>query len=138
MAPFDIVIASHGDLAAALLSAAESLSGRLERVRALGLGADETPESFEVRLRAELHSAAGPVLVLTDLYGGTPQNVVGAVSREVPVHSIAGVNLGLVLEAVTTTDALSADIVDRFVERARDAVVNAGARLAAAHETKTT
>ena len=132
------MIASHGDLAAALLSAAESVCGRLERVRALGLGVDETPESFEVRLRAELHSATGPILVLTDLYGGTPQNVVGAVSRAVPIHSIAGANLGLVLEAVTTTDDLSADAVDRLVARARAAVVNAGARLAAAHEAETT
>ena len=127
--PFRILIASHGELAAALVSTAELIVGRLEGVRTLALGTEESPEAFAERARPEFAAGAdSAILVLTDLYGGTPHNVLTAVGRgrpvDSPVHSIAGVNLGLLIEAATMTEELTADAVARLVERARRGLVN--------------
>ena len=123
MRPFRILVASHGDLARALLSSAQLICGRADDVGAIGLHPDESPESFGERLRTELGDDPRAVLVLTDLYGGTPHNVAAVVTRGARAFCISGVNLGLVIEAITTTDELDEALVARFVALARDGVV---------------
>lgn len=125
MPDFRIVVAAHGDLAGALLGAAELICGQLPHVRAVGLAPDDSPESFAERLRAALGPEDGPILVLTDLAGGTPHNVALAMARRRPATSlISGVNLAVVLEAATCQDALDDELIERLVGQGREALLD--------------
>ena len=83
MRPFRIVVAGHGDLADALVSSAQLICGMVEDLHAVGLRPDDSPESFGERL-AGATATDGPILILTDLVGGTPHNVALTVSRRLP------------------------------------------------------
>lgn len=133
MRPFDVLIASHGPLAAALVDAAAMICGATPRVTAIGLAPDDSPETFLERVERAI-DARRPTLILTDLYGGTPHNVLCTLARRRAdqVHLIAGTNLGLVIEAVTSGDEpLDDALVERLTTLAREAVVDVSTRLAA-------
>jgi mannose/fructose-specific phosphotransferase system component IIA len=130
MRPFRIVVAGHGDLADALVSSAQLICGMVEDLHAVGLRPDDSPESFGERLQAAT-ATEGPVLILTDLVGGTPHNVALAASRRLPAAVlISGVNLAVLIEAATTTDVLDATLVDRLVSGGRGALMDAASLVA--------
>ena len=133
MRPFDVLIASHGPLAAAMVDAAGMICGAMPRVTAVGLAPHDSPESFLERVEQAI-DAERPTLILTDLYGGTPHNVLCTLAkrRADQVRLIAGANLGLVIEAVTSDgEPLDDALVERLTALAREAVVDVSARLAA-------
>jgi mannose/fructose-specific phosphotransferase system component IIA len=132
MRDFRIVIAAHGDLAGALLSAAELICGRLDEVRAVGLLPTDSPESFSERFFEAAGDPADQLLILTDLAGGTPHNVALVATRRLPrAVVISGVNLAVLIEAAMSTDALDADAVERLVASGREALISASHLLAA-------
>ena len=130
MRPFRIVVAGHGDLADALVSSARLICGIVDDLHAVGLKPDDSPESFGERLLAAA-ATDGPVLILTDLVGGTPHNVALVVNRRTPgAVLISGVNLAVLIEAATTTDALDSALVERLVSGGRGALADAASLLA--------
>jgi mannose/fructose-specific phosphotransferase system component IIA len=132
MRDFRILVAAHGDLAAAFLASAELICGRLEDVHAVGLLPTDSPESFDERLMAAAGDPADSLLILTDLVGGTPHNVALAATRRLPkAILISGVNLAVLIEAVMSTDALDGESVERLVAKGREALVDAGQLFAA-------
>jgi mannose/fructose-specific phosphotransferase system component IIA len=132
MRDFRILVAAHGDLAAAFLASAELICGRLEDVHAVGLLPTDSPESFDERLMAAAGDPADSLLILTDLAGGPPHNVALAATRRLPkAVLISGVNLAVLIEAVTSTDALDGESVERLVASGREALVQGSQLLAA-------
>lgn len=127
-----MIIASHGPLASALLEAAEMICGSTQGVTAVSLLPDDSPESFADRLREAIHPGQ-PTLILTDLTGGTPHNVACAVigAGNDLVSCIGGANLGLVIEAITSTEPLDDALIERLTISSRDAIVDMSTRLAA-------
>ena len=87
MRTFRIVVAAHGELADAFVSAATLICGVLRDLRAVGLRPDDSPESFAERL-AQALEGDGPVLILTDLVGGTPHNVAMTLARRLPAARV--------------------------------------------------
>jgi PTS system N-acetylgalactosamine-specific IIA component len=125
MRAFRIVVAAHGDLADAFVAAARLIGGDLEDIEAVALRPDDSPESFAERLTAACLTDR-PLLILTDLVGGTPHNVALVVARGLPAATvISGVNLAVLVEAVTCTDALDAGTVERLVALGRSALTDA-------------
>jgi len=112
-----IVVATHGDLARALLSAVESIAGPQSDIVCLGLAAGESPDVFEARLAAAL-APDHPALVLVDFPGGTPWNAAlrAAHSRE-QARVVSGVNLPMLLEVAL----LPADDLEQLAGAAVDA-----------------
>jgi mannose/fructose-specific phosphotransferase system component IIA len=134
--PFDVLIASHGSVAASLVEAAGMICGdaSLQGVSAVGLEPDDSPESYLERLRAQVDGSRS-TLILTDLYGGTPHNVACTLARREggEIRCISGANLAIVIEALTTTDPLDDALVERLIQTTREAVVDATDRLATQH-----
>jgi mannose/fructose-specific phosphotransferase system component IIA len=130
MRAYRIVVAAHGDLADAFVSAASLICGRIHDLHPVGLRPDDSPESFAERL----HAACGvdvPLLILTDLVGGTPHNVAMAVTRQRPsAVLISGVNLAVLIEAATSVDVLDGAAIDRLVALGREALADVGSILA--------
>jgi mannose/fructose-specific phosphotransferase system component IIA len=135
MRAFRIVVAAHGDLATGLVSAAQLICGQIDDLAAVSLEPTDSPESFGTRLAAAAPDPDAPVLLLTDLVGGTPHNVALALARRRPsAVLISGVNLAVLMEAAMTDEALGPALVDRLVETGRSALSD-GASLVASRSS---
>lgn len=131
MRAFRIVVAGHGDLAPGFLSAAALICGALDRIEAVSLLPEDSPETFAERLAAACGDPEQSVLILTDLVGGTPHNVALAmVRRRSSAVLISGANLAVLIEAATSMDALDDASVERLVATGRAALTD-GASLVA-------
>jgi mannose/fructose-specific phosphotransferase system component IIA len=132
MRGFRILVAAHGGLAAALVATAELICGGLDDVRTAALEPEDSPESFRDRFMEAVGDPDAPLLILTDLVGGTPHNQASAAVRRLPrAVLISGVNLAVLIEAAMTDDALDDALVERLVASGREALTD-GASLAAA------
>ncbi|MEM1181549.1 MAG: PTS sugar transporter subunit IIA [Acidobacteriota bacterium] len=94
-----ILILTHGDMAKELLAAARRIAGPLDGFEALALGWNDTLEHADAQVTAALKrlDSGHGVLVLTDIFGGTPSNI--AMKHRAPDHIevISGVNLPMVV-----------------------------------------
>ena len=93
------LILTHGGLARELLSAAQTISGRLSGFEALSLDWNDGLEEAKAQISAaitRLDEGQG-VLILTDMYGGTPCNVATVFHQPGKVEILTGVNLPMVL-----------------------------------------
>ena len=97
-----LVVAAHGQLAEELLRTAEGVCGALERARAVSVAASTAMEEARARL-AEAIGAVDDgegVLVLTDMFGGTPANLALTFLDE-RIEVVTGVNLPMLLKLST-------------------------------------
>lgn len=107
-----VVIAAHADLADALLSTARAVTQFTGKAQAVGVVDGDTTASYEERLRAAVAAVKedGGVLVLTDMFGGTPSNVGLTLHESDAVEVLTGANLPMLIKALQlsgTEDSLS-------------------------------
>jgi mannose PTS system EIIA component len=95
-----ILIVTHRQLAEALLSASDLIMGRLEKVVAVSLDPSAMPDELRQQIAeglAKLNGTDG-VLILTDMFGGTPSNLSLSFLKEGQVEVISGVNLPMLIK----------------------------------------
>ncbi len=95
-----VLIVTHRQLAEALLSASDLILGRLEKVVAVSLDPSAMPDVARQQIAealAKLNSSDG-VLILTDMFGGTPSNLSLSFLKEEQVEVISGVNLPMLIK----------------------------------------
>jgi PTS system mannose-specific IIA component len=97
-----LVVATHGRLAEELLQTAEGIVGRLERCEAVSIGAGLSMEDCRARLGEAIHrvNEGDGVLVLTDMFGGTPANL-ALTFLDDRIEVVTGVNLPMILKLST-------------------------------------
>jgi PTS system mannose-specific IIA component len=122
-----ILIISHGTLGDALIHAASHVLGaRPQAVRHLGVAVDDDPEAVlprALQLLKELDSGQG-VLVLSDIYGATPGNIALRLLEHGRVAGVAGVNLPMLVRALTYRNEPLATVVGKALSGGREGVVN--------------
>jgi PTS system mannose-specific IIA component len=94
------VVVTHGNLAAELVNAAETIVGGINHITAVSIGwHDEVENAREEIGRAikKVNTGAG-VLVLTDMFGGTPTNLACTFLGEAPIEVVTGVNLPMIIK----------------------------------------
>ena len=95
-----ILIVTHRQLAEALLSASDLILGRLEKVVAVSLDPSAMPDELRQQIAeglAKLNGTDG-VLILTDMFGGTPSNLSLSFLKEGQIEVISGVNLPMLIK----------------------------------------
>lgn len=96
-----LIIVTHGDLAQGFLNAAFMIIGPQERALALCTRRDDVPADIEVELRKMVAAVAQDgdgVLVMTDIFGGTPTNISLSLLQQGQIEVLTGVNLPMVLK----------------------------------------
>jgi mannose PTS system EIIA component len=95
-----IVVVTHGRLAEEFIHATEHVVGPQKNMRAVCIGPDDDME----QRRADILSAVAAVetgkgvIVLTDMFGGTPSNLAISIMDQAKVEVIAGVNLPMLIK----------------------------------------
>ena len=116
-----LVVVTHGQLATELVRVTESIVGAQEGLLAVGLGADEAIESMKDRIGKAIQSAqtGDGVIVLTDMFGGTPSNLSLTFLEEGKVEVLMGVNLPMLLKLASGRIADDGEGTKSLVELAR-------------------
>src|SRR5258708_35291615 len=99
------VIVTHGHLAGELLAAAEMIIGPVSHITAVSIGWHDDVDAArdEVQRAISQVSQKAGVLLLTDMFGGTPTNIASMFLEEGSVEVLTGVNLPMVIKLATQT-----------------------------------
>lgn len=127
------VIVTHGHLAGELLAAAEMIIGPISHIAAVSIGWHDDVDAAreEVQRAISRVSQQKGVLLLTDMFGGTPTNIASMFLEEGSVEVITGVNLPMVIKlASSTPEDKLADIARKICDQGRQGIYLAGALLA--------
>ena len=95
-----IVLVTHGRLANEFLAALEHVVGDQEQIVAVSIGPDDDMEQRRVDIlkAVEAVNDGDGVVVLTDMFGGTPSNLAISIMDRSKVEVIAGVNLPMLIK----------------------------------------
>jgi len=129
-----LLIVSHCDVGKELLKAAELIMGRLDAVDSVsitvGTESQEIVKAVSDKIKA-LDQGSG-VMVLTDMFGGTPSNVSFSFLEDDRVEVLTGVNLPMVIAIVQERNTLGMkELGKRALEEGRKSIALAGSFLKA-------
>ncbi|MGB3564413.1 MAG: PTS sugar transporter subunit IIA [Thermoanaerobaculia bacterium] len=124
------LIVTHGRMAQELLDAAQMIVGEMPRFVAVSLDWDDSVEEVTEKTRRALETVdpADEVLILTDMYGGTPFNVAAGFFQPGQVEVVTGVNLPMVvrLGCPRSKEMTLAKLADWIQEKSRASICRAG------------
>ena len=91
---------THGRLAIELLNAAEMIVGEIHGMTAVSLGWHDDVDTASTMIRNALDRVQTPdgVLILTDMFGGTPTNIASTFLGQEKVEVVTGVNLPMLIK----------------------------------------
>lgn len=95
-----LLLVTHGRLAQEFISAMEHVVGPQPQVAAICIGPDDDMEARrgEIIEQVKACDAGDGVVILTDMFGGTPSNLAISVLDQAKVEVIAGVNLPMLIK----------------------------------------
>lgn len=99
----NFIIIGHGKIAEGLLNANSMILGEQENVSVLSLDPNQSVDDFKKKLESEINNVkkGNEILILADLFGGTPVNVAVSVAYErEDIEIITGINLPLLIELI--------------------------------------
>jgi PTS system mannose-specific IIA component len=123
------VLVTHGRLANELLAAAETIIGHVTNITAVSIGwhDDVDAASDEIERALTRVSEGRGVLLLTDMFGGTPTNIASMFFKEGEVEVLTGVNLPMVIKLASNTgDEPLADLARKVRDQGREGIYLAG------------
>jgi mannose/fructose/sorbose-specific phosphotransferase system IIA component len=124
----NFLLLSHGKLAEEFLNTIKLILGEQQGIYALGLDASESIESFTNRITNEYLNLNNPdgILVLTDLYGGTPTNaaIFGLLSKYKDSEILTGINLPILLEALVRRNQPVNELIDILKSAGAEGIIN--------------
>jgi len=105
-----LVVATHSRLAAELLNAAEMIIGPCLNARAVAILKEQGVEEIRSEIEAAVASVSADgdgVVIMTDMFGGTPSNVSLSFLEPGKVEIVTGVNLPMVIKFFNSQESLS-------------------------------
>jgi len=116
-----LVVVTHGALATEFVAVTELIVGPQENLLAVPLAPDESIESMKDRIGKAIQSVetGEGVILLTDMFGGTPSNLAITFMEEGRVEILSGVNLPVLLKLATGRTADEGEDAKTLVELAR-------------------
>ena len=98
-----VVVVAHFKLAREMVAATELIVGRQEQFTYVDIFPDEDVEQIKGRVVSALKSmnSGEGVIILTDMFGGTPSNISLSFLEEGRVEVVTGVNLPMLIKLVT-------------------------------------
>ncbi len=122
-----ILIVTHGEIGTSMLSSASQiLGGAQQQVATLSVWRHDDPDDLVLRARELLEQidAGEGVLVLTDIFGATPGNVVSRLLEDGRVEGVSGVSLPMLLRVLTSRNGSITAAVQRALSGGAEGVVH--------------
>ena len=117
-----IVVVTHGALAAELVNAARTIVGDIPAIAAVSIGWTDDMGSARAAIeRALAEVGGGDVLILTDMFGGTPTNV-SLPFLSPTVEIVTGVNLPMLIKVTTLREGDLVEVARVIREQGKGAI----------------
>jgi PTS system mannose-specific IIA component len=113
-----VVVVTHCHLSEELVAAARLVVGEeLKQFEAVSIAPTEGSEEIRKKIVAAIRKVDGGqgVLILTDMYGGTPSNISLSFLEEKKIEVITGVNLPMLLKLATTERDMDLETLAAFI-----------------------
>ena len=126
------VIVSHGQLATELLAAAETVIGNLSHVVAVSIGWHDDVDAAKDEIARAIKNVSedAGVLLMTDMFGGTPTNISAMFLEEGKVEMVTGVNLPMLIKFAThSKDATLSDLAREVESQGKQSIYRTAALL---------
>ncbi len=111
------LVVTHGHLAQELVAAAEMIVGDISHIQAVSIGwhddVNDARKEIEKKI-AEVDRGSG-ILILTDMFGGTPSNIAFAFHEPGKVDIVTGVNLPMIIKIAHQKESEDLDSLARSV-----------------------
>jgi len=116
-----IVVVTHGRLAEELVNAARQIVGEVPSICAVSIGWGDDVTAAREAIGRGLAEAGGEVLILTDMFGGTPTNLsLPFLSDKVEI--VTGVSLPMLIKAVSLREGPLADVARAVRDQGKGAI----------------
>jgi mannose PTS system EIIA component len=113
------LVVTHGHLGRELVAAAEMIVGEISHIRAVSIGwhddVNDARKEIEKHI-VEVESGTG-VLILTDMFGGTPSNIALSFHDPGKMDVVTGVNLPMIIKIASQKEG---DTLDSLARTVRD------------------
>ena len=122
-----VLLVTHGEIGTALLTSASQILGAAPaQVSTLSVWRHDDPDDLMLRARELLEQidAGDGVLILTDIFGATPGNVVSRLLADNHIEGVSGVSLPMLLRVLTSRNGSLSAAVKRAVSGGADGVVH--------------
>ena len=119
-APVGVVVVTHTDYGSRLIAAAEFILGPQQHCQAVSVDLTKAVDESLAALKAAIKDTdqGGGVLVLTDMFGGTPSNLAISVMEQTHAEVIAGLNLPMLIKLASVRGR---ETLEACVAHAQDA-----------------
>jgi PTS system ascorbate-specific IIA component len=122
-----VLIVTHGEIGTALLASASQILGAAPtQVATLSVWRQDDPDDLVPRARELMDSidVGDGVLILTDIFGATPGNVVSKLLTDGKVEGVSGVSLPMLLRVLTGRDGSLSGAVQRALSGGAEGLVH--------------
>jgi PTS system mannose-specific IIA component len=132
-----LVIVTHGRLAQELISALEHVVGPQSNITAVCIGPDDDMEQRRASILESVARAeeGNGVVLLTDMFGGTPSNLAISIMDKANVEVIAGVNLPMLIKLASVRQTESLEEAAQSAQEAGRKYINIASRLLTQEES---
>ncbi len=115
-----LILVTHGKLADEFVAAMAHVVGKQEGIAAISIGPEDNMEKrrADIGVAVKKVDTGGGVIILTDLFGGTPSNLAISLMRKGKVEVIAGINLPMLIRLAKARCCMP---LEQAVVAARDA-----------------
>ena len=120
-----MLVVTHGQLAEELVNATRKIVGPIEAFEAVSIDWDDDVQAAREKIETAIQRVdlGEGVLVLTDMFGGTPTNLALSVLEPGKVDIVTGVNLPMLIKFFNHREQYSlADASVRIAEEGRQAI----------------
>lgn len=95
-----VLVVTHGNLGSEMIKAAEMIKGELTGVYSISIDSEKGVEEIKKEITGAMKKidTGDGILILTDLFGGTPSNISLSFMREGKVEVVTGINLPMLLK----------------------------------------
>ena len=97
-----VIAVSHGSYARGLVDTVQMIAGKQEDLEAFGLESEESVDTLKEKIRQSIEQASQEeeILILTDIFYGSPFNTVISLMPEYDLYHVTGINLPLMMEVI--------------------------------------
>ncbi len=126
-----LLVVTHSNLGREILNAAEFIVGRLEAADTVSITETTDSEGIHkmIQKKVEALDRGQGVLILTDMFGGTPSNISLSFLKEGQVEVLTGVNLPMVLAIARNRSDLKLSQVAKTAEEAGKMSISLASKL---------
>lgn len=120
-----LLVVTHGRVAEELVKATKTIVGPLDALEAVSIGWDDDVSEARQRIHEAVQRVGhgDGVLILTDMFGGTPTNIALSLLEPGKVEVITGVNLPMLIKFTNLRDELAfTETARRIAEQGRRAI----------------